>query len=168
MSVQQVKEDLELIASLTASTAGFLKNNVNGMMVGDGKFIKAEMKPQEVIEKAKNTLISEFKNNSDAQPIPATPIQRVDFAQPPTPVQTVIRPGTIQPVLHTGTVTPQIDNKSENPDQLLFNFDNTPTAQNIYYKLNHIVERIDKLSQRVNDLSEHIVKKKLDKKKEKV
>lgn len=158
MSVQKVKEDLELIASLTASTAGFLKNNVNGMMVGDGKFIKAEMKPQDVIEKAKNSLISEFRNTEQqpAQPPQPAPVQ------PELPIQRAIIP-TSQPI-ENKVAQPTV----ENPNQLLFNFDNTPTAQNIYFKLNYIIERIDKLSERVNDLSEHIVKKKLVKKKEKV
>lgn len=159
MSVQQVKEDLDLIATLTASTAGFLKHQVNGMMVGDSQFIKAEMKPHDVIAKAKNSLITEY-NNTNSTPI---------FQNPVTPELPTYKDFRQPELTSTRTVNNIIDvniaNQTSEPlNQLQFNFDNTPTAQNIYCKLNYIVERLDKLSERVNNLSEQIIKKKLVKK----
>lgn len=160
MSVNKVKEDLELIASLTASTAGFLKNNVNGMMVGDGKFIKAEMKPQEVIQKAKNTLISEY--TATEQPLQKQPITQPHETQIFTPPNPTVN--TQPPLI---SLPPQPPTIVDSPNQLTFNFDNSPTAQNIYYKLNHLTERVDRLTSTINTLSEHILKKKLVKKEKK-
>jgi len=153
MSANNVKEDLELIAALTASTAGFIKNNVNGMMVGDSKFIKTDIQPRDIIEKAKANLVKEH--------IRVVPAQQV---QPQLPrSQPVQYPVVEQP---SPVNTPQTPVNDSN--QMMFNFDNSPTAQNIYYKLNTIIERLDKLNEKVNGLSEHIVKKKLDKKEKKV
>lgn len=166
MSANNAKENLELIAALTASTAGFIKNNVNGMMVGDSKFIKADIKPQDVIENAKKGLIKELTQfqqfTPPGQPAPQPPVLP---QQPPLSQDLFNQPQRV--------VLPQVQQNTHNqpvndPNQLTFNFDNSPTAQNIYYKLNTIIERIDRLNEKVNTLSEHILKKKLDKKKEKV
>lgn len=163
MSANNLKEDLELIAALTASTAGFIKNNVNGMMVGDSKFIKADIQPREVIEKAKANLVKEHIGSVPNQPqFQPQPQPQPQFQQSLALVNPPSQYTTTQPIIPT---TPAA---SVDPNQLTFNFDNSPTAQNIYYKLNTIIERLDKLNEKVNGLSEHIIKKKLDKKEKKV
>lgn len=160
-----IKEDLQLIAALTANTAGFIKNNINGMIVGDGNNLKSDIKVQDVIQKATKELANEYNVARVPQQAASQP------SQPPTPSPRIVKTDVltappIQPQLELGIEPqyreykqPQVNN------QLEFNFDNSPTAQNIYYKLNTIIESIDKLDKRVNALSEHIIKKKLDKKK---
>lgn len=155
-----IKEDLQLIAALTANTAGFIKNNINSMVVGDGNNLKSDIKVQEVIQKATKELVSEYSGGK-----PPTPVSQAVKAPQPVPVQQM-RPPVVVDTARTFTPVEEIITQNYKPqgNQLEFNFDNSPTAQNIYHKLNTIIQSIERLDKRVNELSEHIIKKKLDKK----
>lgn len=162
MSQPSLKEDLELIAALTAGTAGFINNNVNKMMVGDSKFVKSEIQPREIIEKAKVGLVKEYTPllQSQAQQAqqptlfrPQTQPEIQEEYKMPTPMWQ--QPHIVQPV-----------KPKEEDRQLTFDFDNSPTAQNIYYKLTLIIEKLDSLNAKVHALSEQVNKKKVRKTKE--
>lgn len=163
MSQPSLKEDLELIAALTAGTAGFITNNVNKMMVGDSKFVKTEMQPRDIIEKAKVGLVKEYapllqsQAQQAQQPTPFRPQTQPEIQEEykmPAPMWQ--QPHIVQPV-----------RPREEERQLTFDFDNSPTAQNIYHKLSIIMEKLDALTIKVNALSEQVNKKKVRKTEEK-
>lgn len=166
MSQLNLKEDLEIIAALTAGTAGFITNNINKMMVGDSNFVKTEMQPRDIIEKAKQGLVKEYAPllqkqqvpQSQPQPVISAPFQQTEVNQGELNLkpQEWERPHIKQPV------QPLVEDK-----QLMFNFDNSPTAQNIYHKLNVIMEKLDSLNVKVHALSEQVNKKKVRKTEEK-
>lgn len=154
MSQPNLKEDLEIIAALTAGTAGFITNNINKMMVGDSNFVKTEMQPRDILEKAKQELVKAYGPTLQKTLLEQAPpvIIKPEVNQPELGLQQHIwqRPHIEQPV------------KVETDDkQLMFNFDNSPTAQNIFYKLNVIMEKLDSLNVKVHALSEQVNKKKV-------
>ena len=166
MSQPSLKEDLELIAALTAGTAGFINNNINKMMVGDSNFVKTELQPRDIIEKAKQGLVKEYapilqKQQAPQQPVISAPFQQIEQTVPKE-VQTEFKlPQSTWQAPHVEQIA-KVDDR-----QLMFNFDNSPTAQNIYYKLNIIMEKLDSLNVKVHALSEQVNKKKVRKTEEK-
>lgn len=167
MPVPNLKEDLELIAALTAGTTGYIKNHVSKMIVGDGKFLKNEVEPRSVIEKAKADLIKENAPQLQAR------LAQQATSQPPQ--QQIQQPPVLPPAQQLQQTefplrqaTPIAQPPVKNDDsQLMFNFDDSATAQNIYHKLKVIMEKIDALNVKVNALSEQVNKKKVRKNQEK-
>lgn len=155
MSQPNLKEDLEIIAALTAGTASFISNNVNKMMVGDSNFVKTEIQPRDIIEKAKLELVKEYG-----------PLLQKTQAQQAPPVISKPEVNLQQHLWQRPHIEPPV--KVETDDkQLMFNFDNSPTAQNIFHKLNVIMEKLDSLNVKVHTLSEQVNKKKVRKTEEK-
>jgi hypothetical protein len=162
MSQPSLKEDLELIAALAAGTAGFINNNVNKMMVGDSKFVKSEVQPKEVVEKAKVGLVKEYAPLLQAQQVQNSQPFREQNNIPSIPIQLPLIPPPVQLPPPQQQISQPVEDK-----QLTFNFDNSPTAQNIYYKLVVIMEKLDSLNVKVHALSEQVNKKKVRKTEEK-